>query len=113
MAYLDDRAGGSDGYWAKALHADTPSGRQAGWAILQDYADALFPAGCNLTALAARHIDHRPARMPRLPRPANDDTLQLSLDLTSDTTPGRYRAAISAAKRNGPRRVYRRGGVAA
>lgn len=142
---LDDAAGGQDRYWSKCLHADTPSGRQAGWDTLQDYCDALFPAGCSLFTLDARHIDRkrrrpslpppanqqprldlgggvmlppprpvepkisRPSRLP-IPTPANDDVQQLTLAVDVDTSPGRYRGAVSEAKRHGPKRVYRRGG---
>lgn len=107
MAYLDDRAGTNDGYFAKCLHADTPSGRQAGWEILQLYADALFPAGCSLVAMPAKHVDHRPARMPVQPPPANDDAPQLSLDVD-----GRHCTLTSWRRRRRPPRVYRRAGVA-
>ena len=142
---LDDAAGTQDRYWAKVLHADAPSGRVAGWETLQLYADALWPAGCNLLALDARHIDRkrrrvvlavpanaqrrldlggdvmlpparpaepkavRPARLP-IPAPANDDVRQLALAVDVDTSPGRYRSAVSEAKRHGPKRIYRRGG---
>lgn len=142
MEQLDDAAGGQDRYWAKCLHADTPSGRQAGWAMLQLYVDALYPAGASLALLPAHgsarlavqprpkkaqaHLalpddvlfaptrrQDRPAPMPPLPRPANGNTQQLALDVTVDTTPGRHCAMVSEAKRHGPKRVYRRGGVAA
>ncbi len=141
---LDDAAGTQDRYWAKVLHADAPSGRVAGWETLQLYADAMWPTGCNLLALDARHIDRkrrrisvpRPANIqarldlggdvmlppPRpadpkpvrarlpIPAPANDDHQQLTLAVDVDTSPGRYRSAVSEAKRHGPKRVYRRGG---
>jgi hypothetical protein len=144
---LDDAAGAQDRYWAKALHPDTPSGRQAGWDMLQLYADALFPAGVNLLALAARHVSHRhprrvppppppaqsgldlgggvmlrPARrvedkpqlLPDLPRPANQNSQLGFLDaLSVDTSPGKHFAAVADARRSGPARVYRRGGLRA
>lgn len=141
MAVLDDMAGTQDGYFAKCLHADTPSGRQAGWEILQLYADALFPAGVTLVVMPSQRqaraaVAQRPKKpqtrleltddvlfaprravppkpMPPLGRPANGNTQQLALDVTVDTTPGRHCAMVSEAKRNGPKRVYRRGGVAA
>lgn len=138
-AKLDDMAGTQDGYYAKCLHADTPSGRQAGWEMVQLFTDALFPAGTSLMILPARHLDRRQTRAPATPKkaqtrlelgddvlfapvqarkPANDphpqaangNTQQLALDIASDTTPGRHRAALAEAKRHGPRRIYRRGG---
>lgn len=42
---LDDHAGAQDGFWQKALHPDTASGRQARWETLQLYLDALVPDG--------------------------------------------------------------------
>jgi len=48
MAKFDEYAGLSDRYYAKALHADAPSGRQAQWGTLQIIVDALFPAGFDL-----------------------------------------------------------------
>src|SRR5262245_27666805 len=45
MWYLDERAGTQDGYYAKMLHSETPSGRLAGWEMLQLVTDALFPDG--------------------------------------------------------------------
>jgi transcriptional regulator with XRE-family HTH domain len=43
-----DRAGVADYYWSKALHASTPTGRQAKWETLQDLLDALFPEGADV-----------------------------------------------------------------
>ena len=79
-AQLDDAAGAQDGYFAKCLHADTPSGRVAGWDMLQYYVDALWPAGCSVFAVDARHIDRR-TRRPALPIPAN---AQARLDLGTE-----------------------------
>lgn len=42
---VNDVAGTQDGYFAKMLLADTPSGRQASWETLQLVVDALFPEG--------------------------------------------------------------------
>lgn len=102
MATLDDKAGGQDGYWAKLLHADAPSGRQGGWEILQLYADALYPAG------------HRVAVVPaplalKLPKPANcnEPVEQLALDLD---VAGQYCPLTSWYKRRRPPRGYRIGG---
>jgi hypothetical protein len=51
---LDDRAGLEDGYWMKALHANTPSGRQAGWRIIQYVVDALYPRGARIKVIPCR-----------------------------------------------------------
>jgi transcriptional regulator with XRE-family HTH domain len=45
MQEVCDRAGVADYYYSKALHASTPSGRQARWDTLQDIVDGLFPEG--------------------------------------------------------------------
>jgi hypothetical protein len=49
MWVCDDRAGLQDGYTAKLLHPDTPSGRQARWETLQLLIDAMYPEGFVLT----------------------------------------------------------------
>ena len=48
MWKLDDKAGTQDGYYAKCLYPDTPSGRQARWETLQLLIDALWPEGFQL-----------------------------------------------------------------
>lgn len=45
MWKCDDLSGLQDGYTAKLLHPDTPSGRQARWETMQLLVDALFPDG--------------------------------------------------------------------
>lgn len=45
MWRLDDAAGTQDGYYGKALYADTKSGRQCRWDTLDLYFLALFPEG--------------------------------------------------------------------
>jgi transcriptional regulator with XRE-family HTH domain len=45
MQEVCDRAGVADYYYSKALHASTPSGREARWSTLQDIIDAIFPSG--------------------------------------------------------------------
>jgi len=45
MQEVCDRSGVADYFYSKALHASTPSGRQARWSTLQDIVDALFPEG--------------------------------------------------------------------
>jgi hypothetical protein len=48
MWKVDELAGTQDGYYAKAVHADAASGRQAQWKTLQDIIDALFPSGVDV-----------------------------------------------------------------
>lgn len=49
MEKFSEYAGVPDRYFAKALHVDQPSGRQAQWGTLQTMIDALFPHGFDLT----------------------------------------------------------------
>lgn len=59
MWKLDDAAGTQSRYYAKALYADTPSGRIANWQSVQMIVAALFPDGFS--------IKIRPARGGKLP----------------------------------------------
>lgn len=52
MWQCDDKAGLQDGYTAKLLNPDTPSGRQAGWDTLQLLVDALWPDGFEIEMAA-------------------------------------------------------------
>jgi hypothetical protein len=42
---VDEKSGVQDGYYAKCVYAETPSGRNANWQTLQWIVDALFPDG--------------------------------------------------------------------
>jgi hypothetical protein len=65
MERLSEVAGNADRSYSKALHAETASGRVAGWPTLQNIIDTLFPDGVDvvlrprvgdqLTALSYRH----------------------------------------------------------
>jgi hypothetical protein len=57
MSQADDVAGLQNGYLGKALHASTPSGRQAGWRLLQYLVDAIFAGGFTLTIKPVLPID--------------------------------------------------------
>lgn len=48
MLELDAAAGLQSGYWAKCVHVDKPSGRQARWDMLEFVMGALFPDGYDL-----------------------------------------------------------------
>ncbi len=51
MRDVDDLAGVPDGYTAKALHPDTPSGRQARPATVQDLIEAVYGPGARVCIL--------------------------------------------------------------
>jgi hypothetical protein len=52
MGRVDELSGVQDGYCAKALHPDAPSGRQSRWETLQLIIDALYPEGLSVTLKA-------------------------------------------------------------
>ena len=54
MWKVDELAGTQDGYYAKAVHADAASGRQAQWKTLEWIIGALFPEGFDVHVLAKR-----------------------------------------------------------
>lgn len=45
MWQVDDLAGVADRYFSKAIYCDTPSGRRAGWEVLDEFTTALFGRG--------------------------------------------------------------------
>ncbi len=45
MEEFCDLAGSADRYWAKAINADAPSGRQARMETLDEFCWAIFPTG--------------------------------------------------------------------
>jgi hypothetical protein len=47
MWLVDERSGVQSGYYAKLLYSETPSGRLAGWEVLQWVIDALWPDGAH------------------------------------------------------------------
>jgi hypothetical protein len=68
MWKVDDKAGTNDGYYAKALYPNTPSGRQAKWESLQLIVEALYKGGFRVTIepenpdmLSAPSIDKGPS----------------------------------------------------
>jgi hypothetical protein len=48
MWAVDDRSGTQDGYYAKALYAETRTGRQSTWPTLQLIIDSLYPGGVDV-----------------------------------------------------------------
>jgi hypothetical protein len=63
MQVVCDTAGVADYYYSKALHASTPSGRQARWDTLQDIVDALFPEGYDVVIKPKVGMRLDPARL--------------------------------------------------
>jgi hypothetical protein len=63
MDEISDRAGIADRLFSKALHASTPSGRQARWETIQDLVDALFPAGYDVIIKPKTGMRLNPAQM--------------------------------------------------
>ena len=61
MAELEEYAQLSEGYFSKALHADNADGRLAGWKVLQQIANALFPDGMCAIKIVACTPDASPA----------------------------------------------------
>jgi hypothetical protein len=57
MWELEEKAGLSEGYYSKMLHADSAEGRQATWPVLQKVADALFPGRRCTVKLSAQEPD--------------------------------------------------------
>jgi hypothetical protein len=49
MWKINEGAGTQEGYYARALYADTPTGRMATWPVLQKIMDVLFPDGVEIT----------------------------------------------------------------
>ena len=57
MWELEEKAGLSEGYYSKMLHADSAEGRQASWQVLQKVANALWPDGRCTVKLVAHDPD--------------------------------------------------------
>jgi hypothetical protein len=53
MATVDDMAGTQDGYYAKMIYPDTPSGRQASWPTVDLVVEALFGTEFDLRLIGA------------------------------------------------------------
>lgn len=45
---LNELTGAADGYYAKMIYPDTPSGRQARWETVDEFATALFGSGYSI-----------------------------------------------------------------
>lgn len=69
MATVNDLAGLQDGFFAKMLYPDTPSGRQVRWETLQLAVEALFGKGFTVHIVADEDENRRILSAPRI-----DDT---------------------------------------
>ena len=66
MAAVNDLSGVNDGYYAKMIYPDTPSGRQARWEQVHDVVEALFGAGFTLQIIADEDENRRLRAAPRI-----------------------------------------------
>lgn len=55
---LNDLAGAADGYYAKMIFPDTPSGRQARWETVDEFASVLFGAGYSIEIIPG-HLNRK------------------------------------------------------
>jgi hypothetical protein len=64
MATVNDMAGLQDGFFAKMLYPDTPSGRQARWETVQLAVEALFGKGFTVHIVADEDENRRITSAP-------------------------------------------------
>jgi hypothetical protein len=117
MEKFSEYAGLPERYYPKALHADTPSGRQAQWGTLQIIIEALFPHGFDVTitpkagqimtedSLKAKLLHLQAAKDPKSQR-------QLMSLLSTMATPDARRAGRKKIPRWRRRQIARRAGRA-
>lgn len=79
MTECDRRSGLQDGYTAKVLHPDTPSGRMPRWETLQYLVGALYPHGVQVVLVPLAPGEHDPAAAPQ----PNRRAIQLLGDIAS------------------------------
>jgi hypothetical protein len=94
MWQVDDASGCQDGYYAKALHADRPSGRQARWETLSLIVTALWPAGFDL------QITHKPGGILT----AEDHRLKVMFAAADNNRLSRRKLMSQLGKRGGEAR---------
>lgn len=66
MASVNDLSGVNDGYYAKMIYPDTPSGRQARWEQVQDVVEALFGQNFTINIVADENENTRLRSAPRI-----------------------------------------------
>lgn len=100
MWKCDDLSGMQDGYSAKVLHPDTPSGRQARWDTLQLLLDAIYPEGFVLTIKPRGKGQSK--GLAREPNKVSDQRIRavlMALGRQGGIKSGQVRAALSQEKR--------------
>lgn len=76
MAQVNEIAGVPDGYYAKMLYPDTPSGRQAQWQQVQDVIEALFGADFALQITPSEAENRRVTSAPIIDKGMSTNALQ-------------------------------------
>lgn len=66
MATVNDISGLQDGFYAKMIHPDTPSGRQARWETVQLAVEALFGSGFVISIVPDEDENKRLLTAPRI-----------------------------------------------
>jgi hypothetical protein len=79
MMDCDHRSGLQDGYTAKLLHPDTPSGRVTRWQTIQHLVGLLYPHGVQVVLVPIAPGEHDPASEPQ----PNGRAMQLLADIAS------------------------------
>lgn len=77
MASVNDLSGVNDGYYAKMIYPDTPSGRQARWEQVQDVVEALFGKGFTLQIVPDEEVNQRLLTAPRIDENASGNALKI------------------------------------
>lgn len=98
MWECDDRSGLQDGYTAKLLHPDAPSGRQARWDTLELLMSALYPEGYVLTIRPRKEMK----AFKRSRNPIVDQRVRsicMALGREGGLKSGEVRAALPAEQR--------------
>lgn len=74
MAAVDDLAGTQDGYYAKMIYPDTPSGRQAQWSTVDLVVEALFGRECGISLSTSEGFV---LSAPRIDKGASSNALKI------------------------------------
>lgn len=77
MATVNDLAGLQDGFFAKMLYPDTPSGRQARWETVQLAVEALFGKGFSVQIVADAEENRRLTTAPVIDAGASANARQI------------------------------------
>lgn len=75
MASVNDLSGVNDGYYAKMIYPDTPSGRQARWEQVQDVFEALFGTDFEVQIIAKNWRE--PSMLGTLKKDLSTNSLQV------------------------------------